>query len=190
MKSSLKIKLPGRTPGNLALTCSLFLHVGFVALFSYWQWDERAPEKIPPKVIRVKFLPAELFTLPVESRAKLAALPRKLVQSPSADRNAPEADLNGLRGLFTGKVRQQVANAKYYPRIARRRGMEGRPVIAFTLDKGGRLMEVDLARTSGYQLLDQAALEAVNQGAPYPEIPAELKTDTFQFKLPISFVLK
>ena len=51
-------------------------------------------------------------------------------------------------------------------------------------------MKVGLTQTSGHQLLDQAALEAVHQAAPYPEIPAELKTDTFQFKLPISFVLK
>lgn len=121
---------------------------------------------------------------------RLAALPRELPQSPPADIDAPDTDLNGLRGWFTGKVRQRIANAKYYPRIARRRGMEGQPVIAFTLDKGGRLMKADLAQTSGYQLLDQAALEAVHQAAPYPEIPDELKTDTFQFKLPISFVLK
>jgi periplasmic protein TonB len=68
--------------------------------------------------------------------------------------------------------------------------MEGQPVVAFTLNKGGGLMKADLAQTSGYQLLDRAALEAVHQAAPYPEIPVELKTDTYQFKLPISFVLK
>jgi protein TonB len=68
--------------------------------------------------------------------------------------------------------------------------MEGKPVIAFTLNKQGRLVKVNLAQSSGYQMLDQAALEAVQQAAPYPEIPAELKTDSYQFKLPISFVLK
>jgi TonB family protein len=124
------------------------------------------------------------------TRGKFAALPRELPQIPSVDRDVSDANLNGLRGLFTGKVRQQIANAKYYPRIARRRGLEGQPVIAFTLSKNGRLMKVDLARTSGYQILDQAALETVHRAAPYPEIPAELKTDIFQFKLPISFVLK
>ena len=132
----------------------------------------------------------EPFTSPAESRAKLVALPRKLVQSPSVERNVPDANLIYLRGLFTGQVRQRIANAKHYPRVAQRRGMEGQPVIAFTLNKGGRLMKVGLTQTSGYQLLDQAALEAVHQAAPYPEIPTELKTDTFQFKLPISFVLK
>ena len=85
---------------------------------------------------------------------------------------------------------QRIADTKYYPRTARRRGIEGQPVVAFTLDKGGRLMKAGLAKTSGYQLLDEAALEAVHQAAPYPEIPAELNMKTFQFKLPISFILK
>jgi TonB family protein len=121
---------------------------------------------------------------------KFSAIPRELPQNLTADRNASGTNLKGLRGLFTGRVRQQIAKAKYYPRIARRRGMEGQPIIAFTLDKGGRIINAALEKTSGYQLLDQAALKAVRQAAPYPEIPAPLRMDSFQFKLPISFILK
>lgn len=121
---------------------------------------------------------------------QFAAFPRIFPQSPSADHNSSDADLSAVRGLFTGKVRQRIANAKYYPRIARRRGMEGQPIVAFTLGRDGRLMKIDLAKTSGYQLLDQAALEAVHEAAPYPEIPASLEMNSFQFKLPISFMLK
>ena len=108
---------------------------------------------------------------------------------PAVDEPPGEA-MDALRGLFTGQVRQRIARARNYPRIARRRGMEGQPVIDFTLDKRGRLTKVDLAQTSGYRLLDRAALEAVHNGAPYPEIPPPLKIDSFRFKLPISFVLK
>ena len=122
--------------------------------------------------------------------AKVAALPPRVDSSTPDIEDDGGADLGLLRGAFTGKVRQRIANAQSYPRIARRRGMEGQPVIVFTLDKRGRLTQVDLAQTSGYQLLDQAALEAVQQAAPYPEIPAPLKLNFFQFKLPISFVLK
>jgi len=121
---------------------------------------------------------------------KLSALPGNFSHDIPAADNATREDLGLLRGTFTGKVRQRIAEAKYYPRVARRRGMEGQPVIAFTLDKQGRLQKVDLARTSGYTLLDQAALEAVQNGAPYPEIPAPLKMDSIQLKLPISFILK
>jgi TonB family protein len=121
---------------------------------------------------------------------QLAALPRQPTSPNPYEPEDNTVDLGNLRGLFTGKVRQRISNAKYYPRIARRRGMEGRPIVAFTLDKNGRLLQAALAQTSGYQLLDQAALEAVQQAAPYPEIPAPLKMDSFQFKLPISFILK
>jgi TonB family protein len=135
----------------------------------------------------------EPFTTTEESRTSLAAIPREFPENPPTTPDNPSTsniDTGVVRGLFTGKVRQRIANAKYYPRIARRRGIEGQPVVTFTLDKGGRLMKAGLARTSGYQLLDQAALEAVQQAAPYPEIPAELNAETFQFKLPISFILK
>jgi len=125
-----------------------------------------------------------------ESRPLFAALPRELTEIPSADRVDPDINMDGLRGLFTDQVRQRVANAKTYPRIAKRRGMEGQPVIAFTLNRLGRLTKTDLAQSSGYKLLDQAAMEAVHEAAPYPEIPAELKTETYKFKLPVSFVLK
>ncbi len=119
-----------------------------------------------------------------------ASLSGDEVNNDAAVDEPAEEEMNALRGLFTGQVRQRIARARHYPRIARRRGMEGQPVIDFTLDKRGRLTKVDLAQTSGYRLLDRAALEAVHNGAPYPEIPAPLKADSFQFKLPISFVLK
>jgi TonB family protein len=136
---------------------------------------------------------AEPFKEATESQSRVAALPRKFPENPPTAPDNPSTsniDTGVVRGLFAGKVRQRIANAKYYPRIARRRGIEGQPVVAFTLDKGGHLMEAGLAKTSGYQLLDQAALEAVQQAAPYPEIPVGLNAETFQFKLPISFILK
>lgn len=119
-----------------------------------------------------------------------ASLSGDEVNNDAAVDEPPGETMDALRGLFTGQVRQRIARARHYPRIARRRGMEGQPVIDFTLDKRGRLTKVDLAQTSGYRLLDRAALEAVHNGAPYPEIPPPLKIDSFQFKLPISFVLK
>ena len=160
-------------------------------------------DKIDPRVVPISQHP----TTPIESSLtaqqvakhfastqklgfKSAALPRKRPQSSPTGPDGDHANLNTLRGQFTGQVRQRIAEAKYYPRIARRRGMEGQPIIAFTLTRGGGLLRANLIQTSGFQLLDEAALEAVQQAAPYPEIPAELKTETYQFKLPISFILK
>ena len=149
------------------------------------------PLSIPPSTVGpVPRVTAEHSHANNTVKVRHAALPGYFSNKlPAVDEKDGE-DLDLLRGTFTGKVRQRIATAKHYPRIARRRGMEGRPVIVFTLDKQGRLKKADLARTSGYQVLDRAALQAVHNGAPYPEIPAPLKMDSFQFKLPISFVLK
>ncbi|MDH3255994.1 MAG: energy transducer TonB [Nitrospinota bacterium] len=161
------------------------------------KFDSIRPQPDPaqsPVLSQVDFFPSLKVDQPISketANVTFAALPRNLPESTRAAHDSdPDTNPGDLRGLFTGKVRQRIASAKYYPRMARRRGMEGQPVIAFTLDKGGRLTKVGLAQTSGYQLLDQAALEAVHRAAPYPEIPAELKVEIYRFKLPISFVLK
>ena len=140
--------------------------------------------------------PAALFLeqQPLSTKSNLnirkASVPRKpSIQSGIQD-DISEINLSLLRGNFTGKVRQRISEAKYYPRLARRRGMEGQPIIQFTIDKQGRVTQVKLDESSGYNLLDKAALEAVNRAAPYPPIPDNLKMDVFHFKLPISFILK
>ena len=133
---------------------------------------------------------AQSFTVSFKSKTRIAALPQKPIQNTSPVRGDLDANLTAVRGLFTGKVRQQIAEAKHYPRIARRREMEGQPIVSFTLSKEGGILKAALSQTSGYRLLDKAALEAVQKAAPYPKIPDELQTNTYQFKLPISFTIK
>ena len=155
--------------------------------------QQRPAPQVLPSTYSAKSSPAlqqvvKALTPSIQPRTRTAAYTQK--PSSLTAGNTSEAQLSSIRGTFIGKVRQRVAEAKYYPGIARRRGMEGQPVVSFTLSKRGGLLKADLAKTSGYRLLDQAALEAVQQAAPYPEIPSELKTETYHFKLPISFVLK
>lgn len=48
-----------------------------------------------------------------------------------------------------------------YPMLARRRGWEGRVSVGVSVDAGGRVLVTRLVRSSGYALLDEAALDAV-----------------------------
>ncbi|PIP73909.1 MAG: hypothetical protein COW89_01585, partial [Nitrospinae bacterium CG22_combo_CG10-13_8_21_14_all_47_10] len=81
------------------------------------------------------------------------------------------------------------AKAKYYPTLARKRGWEGKPVIEFMLARNGDLLNSTIALTSSYKVLDEAALSAIKNAAPYPQIPETLKVNSIRFKLPISFIL-
>jgi protein TonB len=50
-----------------------------------------------------------------------------------------------------------------YPLQARRRGQEGLVLLNITVSGSGHATEISLKQTSGYELLDQAALKAVQR---------------------------
>lgn len=50
-----------------------------------------------------------------------------------------------------------------YPRVARRRGWEGTVYLTALLDEEGVVLTVEVTKSSGYAVLDEAALEAVTQ---------------------------
>ncbi|MBV9783984.1 MAG: energy transducer TonB [Acidisphaera sp.] len=56
---------------------------------------------------------------------------------------------------------------KTYPQAARRNGEEGRAVVRFTVDRDGRVLDVELVGSSGSQSLDDAA-QAMLRGAHLP----------------------
>jgi len=100
------------------------------------------------------------------------------------------ADVGELRRGFHGKIWQRVAKVKYYPRMARKRRLEGKPIVAFTLGKKGDLVDLKLIEASNYDLLNEAALETIRRGIPYPPIPEPLGKNSISFNLPISYVLE
>ncbi|MFQ5443365.1 MAG: energy transducer TonB [Nitrospinales bacterium] len=98
--------------------------------------------------------------------------------------------LQKIREGFTSQVREKIAMNKRYPKIARKRGFEGKPMVTFTLAKNGTLLEIKIEQPSPHSILDKGAIQTVKNAAPYPPIPEQLHLESMQFKLPISYVLK
>jgi protein TonB len=117
--------------------------------------------------------------------AVASAPPARGLPPPSA-----EEDTGKIRGGYIDSIRNRVETAKHYPMMARNRGFQGQPVVRFTISKNGHLLNLDLDQSSSYQILDQAALDTVRNAAPFPEIPAILKSEDLTFKLPIVFILE
>ncbi len=61
------------------------------------------------------------------------------------------------------KLRQSLAAHFVYPLLARQRNWQGEVLLAFSLERDGRISNVRVARSSGYSLLDHAALSALDQ---------------------------
>lgn len=66
------------------------------------------------------------------------------------------------------KIRQKIFQAKQYPLVAKRQGIEGRVQILFALNPGGEIQELSVIESSGFPLLDQEALATVKRASPYP----------------------
>jgi protein TonB len=79
---------------------------------------------------------------------------------------------------------------KQYPQIARRRGWEGMVEVKIDIGAEGRISDVKVSQSSGYDVLDQRAIEIIQSAQPLPPAPASLQGKAFVVTVPIHFQLK
>ncbi|MBN2531798.1 MAG: energy transducer TonB [Spirochaetales bacterium] len=57
-----------------------------------------------------------------------------------------------------------------YPSAARRRGIEGTVIVLFSIDREGCLLKSEIKKSSGYSILDKAALKVIEHSLPHPNL--------------------
>jgi len=82
-------------------------------------------------------------------------------------------------------VRFRIERYKKYPAIARVRNIEGHVTIRFVITPEGVVREAKVVKHSGNKALDQAALKAVKDAAPFPKPPGHL----FKGKVPLELTI-
>lgn len=98
-------------------------------------------------------------------------------------------DLKKALDEFNSAIWGQILQAKYYPKMARIRRLEGQPVVKFTIEKDGTLSHIAINSSSNHEILDSAALKTIRNAAPFPHIPEILNEDKMVLEIPISFIL-
>ncbi len=66
-------------------------------------------------------------------------------------------------------------------------GLRGTATVHFGLTTSGGLAFASVSRTSGVAMLDQLAVSAVRQSAPFPPPPAGATTAQLRFSIPFYF---
>lgn len=105
----------------------------------------------------------------------------------SAEGSASMAAIEGdyLRGL-----QRAIARNRFYPPGARRQDETGVVMVAFTIQSDGRLGDIRVAKGSGSEVLDQAALETLRRLGSYRPIPADNGRARWPVRVPIVFDLR
>ena len=99
-------------------------------------------------------------------------------------------ELQKLWAGYTSAVRKMIAESKVYPPSARDKGQQGKIGLSFKLGKDGELLKLLIENSSGNNILDDAARDAVKNAGPFPPIPEKLNKQYVLLELPISFILR
>jgi protein TonB len=74
---------------------------------------------------------------------------------------------------YLRRLKEHVEDIWVYPQAAAREKVYGDLYIIFVIRKDGTLGSVKLQRTSGYSMLDEAAMKALRDAAPFWPLPGE-----------------
>lgn len=72
-------------------------------------------------------------------------------------------------------VLERVSAVKKYPPVARLRGITGTAWVWFRVGEDGTSERIEIASSSGSELLDRAAFRAVEDASPFPVGPAAFR---------------
>jgi protein TonB len=147
--------------------------------------DQMEPEQkenhqkgISPEVDR---LSQEIATLEaeLEDEAKtFADRPRVRRLNASSARQSVDAAY-----LLDWRRRLEAVGNQYYPQASVRYGIYGDLRMLVVIRQDGSLEDIQVLSSSGYAVLDEAAIKIVRMAAPYSPFPAELKATTDKLEI-------
>jgi protein TonB len=134
------------------------------------QEEQKVEQQVPPPP------PAENPDAVLQkNEPKPIEKPKEEVQPPAPETTAPPknehvgqftpAASNAYNALIVGHLDKY----KHYPTGAH---AVGKTTLRFTLDRDGKVIDVQVAKSSGSSVLDQEALAIVHRASPFPKFPA------------------
>lgn len=88
---------------------------------------------------------------------------------------------------YVRAVQAKITNAAYFPRQAKDAGWEGSVKVNLHLASNGELKGAKISISSGYKILDDAALELARAQAPYPPFPPQIESQELYVDVPIVY---
>ncbi len=144
------------------------------------------PVSVPPKVEpATKSAPGAAVPTSVAAKPGIASPASGSLLTPA---NASGDAVDGLRG-YRLAVAGQARHFKRYPAQALAAGWEGSADVRLEVGGDGRARAATLARSSGHDLLDRAALAMIDAGAERARVPESLRGRAFAIVLPVVFNL-
>ncbi len=135
----------------------------------------------------------EAKTEPVKTVSETAseAAPVQGSRLPDEERHGSTSSASTVDpiSLFTAHVVAVINKHRHYPMAARRRGIEGKTIITFRMDRDGHVSNVALIESAGHRMLDKAAQKTIHAIDGSLRLPDEIEEPWLDFSVPIAFTL-
>ena len=136
-----------------------------------------------------------------ETASGLPASPDASIQAMSDSRSSAAVRATGKRQRPTlgGRVGNPqdyfslliawLNQHKDYPPAVKEKQQQGTVVLAFSIDRSGTVLTSRVQESSGYPLLDQAALDMLARANPLPAMPDSMPRQRLRLAVPIEYSL-
>ncbi len=183
----------------ISFILSLIFHLPVILNFDWLRPKKSQFSKINLKNSQAKatIYYKEIVTAPTppkktSGKKKLVKKTIKSKKSKPIEKAIKEKTLQGQNTLleqYLTLIRNEIAKIKRYPRVAKRLGQQGDVIVKFNLIWPGSIEQVEIKSASEYKLLNQSAIEAINELKKLPPMPKELEGKSFTVQISIIYRL-
>jgi len=166
-----------------ALIISFILHVILSFAFqrflpSPWSWEKLRSYKV------------ELIRSPVEDMTGLGSSEMDIARlkersDPLHERDVDTISLDTEDKRYTSYARvikERILRRWTYPSEAKENLIQGRVLAIFSLGRDGNMIQVVIARSSGYEILDGEVIRAISSAKPFPPFPEHVTVKRLNVK--------
>lgn len=91
---------------------------------------------------------------------------------------------------WQSELQAHLERRKRYPREAQIRRQQGVPWVRFSMDRDGKVLDVQLYRGSGYAALDREAVALLHRAEPLPKPPPHISDAQLNMAVPVQFYIQ
>ncbi len=162
------------------------------------------PEKTPPREkihvakkagvqkigAKSKVGKTEAAMAPVADRNAAASAPSAVTRAPEAAPKGAQPSSKRLIRQYYGTLSSYLRRNYDYPRRARLASIEGTVLVEIVVDKDGNVIRHRIVRSSGHEILDNAALSSIADLRSVPRPPDGLPWTKRAIRVPFRYSLK
>ena len=110
--------------------------------------------------------------------------------APSPTKSTPTADEIRHWNAYARQLSAHFKKFKKYPAMAQRLKLAGTTWIRLEIRNDGSIVDAQIDKSSGHDILDEAALQAARDAQPLPPFPPQIASKTRKIRIPYHFSLK